>query len=140
MAGRAQPIGHRSGVSAAAIVAALILGALVAVALRAEPGRGLGPSDWAAVRFTVVQAALSAAFSVAFAVPVARALARRRFAGRRILIALLGAPFILPVIVAVLGLLAVFGRSGWISVALGWIGLPPWYWRMCFSIYLWQPG
>ena len=95
------------------------------MALRAEPGRGLGPSDWAAVRFTVVQAALSAAFSVAFAVPVARALARRRFAGRRILIALLGAPFILPVIVAVLGLLAVFGRSGWISEALGWIGLPP---------------
>ncbi|MDU9004171.1 thiamine/thiamine pyrophosphate ABC transporter permease ThiP [Sedimentitalea todarodis] len=125
MARRAQPIGHRSGVGAAAIVAALILGALVAVALRAESGRGLGPSDWGAVQFTVVQAALSAGFSVAIAVPVARALARRRFPGRRILIALLGAPFILPVIVAVLGLLAVFGRNGWISVALGWIGLPP---------------
>lgn len=125
MAGRAQPIGHRAGIGAAALVAALILGALATVFLRAEPGRGLGPSDWAAVRFTVLQAALSAGFSVAFAVPVARALARRRFAGRRILIALLGAPFILPVIVAVLGLLAVFGRSGWVSVALGWAGLQP---------------
>ncbi|WP_424987945.1 thiamine/thiamine pyrophosphate ABC transporter permease ThiP [Microbulbifer sp. S227A] len=125
MAGRAQPIGHRGGLGAAAIVAALILGALIAVALRAEAGRGMGPSDWAAVRFTILQAALSAGCSVALAIPVARALARRRFAGRRVLIALLGAPFILPVIVAVLGLLAVFGRNGWISILLGWAGLPP---------------
>ncbi|MFV0513520.1 MAG: thiamine/thiamine pyrophosphate ABC transporter permease ThiP [Jhaorihella sp.] len=125
MARRAQPLGAAPGLGAAGFVAALILGALAAVALRAEAGRGLGPADWAAVRFTLVQAALSAGFSVALAVPVARALARRRFAGRRALIALMGAPFILPVIVAVLGLLAVFGRAGWISTALGWAGLPP---------------
>ena len=125
MARRAQPIGAWPGTAAAGMVAALILGALLAVALAAEPGRGLGPSDWAAVRFTVLQAALSAAFSVALAVPVARALARRRFRGRRALIVLLGAPFILPVIVAVLGLLDVFGRGGWISAALGALGLPP---------------
>ena len=36
-----------------------------------------------------------------------------------------GAPFILPVIVAVLGLLAVFGRAGILSQALGLLGLPP---------------
>lgn len=125
MAERAQPITSGSGLGAAALVAALILGALLAVALRAESGRGMGASDWAAVRFTAGQAALSALFSVALAVPLARALARRRFMGRRLLIALLGAPFILPVIVAVLGLLAVFGRNGWISMALGWVGLPP---------------
>ncbi|MBJ6372022.1 thiamine/thiamine pyrophosphate ABC transporter permease ThiP [Sedimentitalea arenosa] len=125
MAGRAQPVTPAPGVGAAVLVAALILGTLVAVALRAEGGRGLGPADWAAVRFTLLQAALSALFSVALAVPVARALARRRFAGRRVLIVLLGAPFILPVIVAVLGLLAVFGRSGWISDALGLVGVPP---------------
>jgi thiamine transport system permease protein len=106
-------------------VALLILGALLAVAIRAEPGRGLDPADWAAVRFTLVQAALSAAISVALAIPVARALARRRFAGRRALIALMGAPFILPVIVAVLGLLAVFGRGGWVSQGLALAGLPP---------------
>ncbi len=125
MAGRAQPVKAGPGIGAAAIVAALIFGSLLAVFLRAEAGRGLAPADWAAVRFTVQQAALSAFVSVLFAVPLARALARRRFPGRRILIALLGAPFILPVIVAVLGLLSVFGRSGWISVALGWVGLPP---------------
>lgn len=125
MARRAQPVGAGPGIGAAAAVGALTLGSLAAVFLRAEAGRGLGPADWAAVRFTVLQAALSAAISVGLAVPVARALARRRFAGRRVLIALMGAPFILPVIVAVLGLLAVFGRNGWVSQALGLAGLGP---------------
>ncbi len=69
---------------------------------------------------------------------MARALARRRFPGRGALIALMGAPFLLPVIVAVLGLLAVFGRSGWVNGALSALGLPGcrsmacrgWCWRM----------
>jgi len=125
MADRAQPVSTAPGKIVAAGVAAIIFGALVAVALRAETGRGLGAPDWAALRFTVLQATLSAVFSVALAIPVARALARRRFKGRRVLIALLGAPFILPVIVAVLGLIAVFGRAGWVSNFLGLFGLPP---------------
>ncbi|MFD1158512.1 thiamine/thiamine pyrophosphate ABC transporter permease ThiP [Roseovarius aestuarii] len=125
MAGRAQPVNPWPGISAAALVAALILGTLAAVALRAEATRGFGPADWSALRFTLSQAALSAGLSVALAIPVARALARRRFTGRRLLIALLGAPFILPVIVAILGLLQVFGRAGWVSDLLGLIGLPP---------------
>ncbi len=125
MAERAQPVSPWPGVGAAALVAALILGTLAAVALRADAAGGFGPADWAALRFTLVQAVLSALFSAALAVPVARALARRRFPGRRVLIALLGAPFILPVIVAILGLLQVFGRAGWISDFLGVFGLPP---------------
>ncbi|MEW2918537.1 thiamine/thiamine pyrophosphate ABC transporter permease ThiP [Ruegeria sp. ANG10] len=125
MAGRAQPVSPWPGVGAAALVAALILGTLAAVALRADTAGGLGPADWAALRFTLVQAVLSALFSAGLAIPVARALARRRFRGRSALIALLGAPFILPVIVAILGLLQVFGRAGWISDFLGLFGLPP---------------
>src|SRR6056297_2683703 len=125
MADRAQPLSASPGIVAASLVTAAIVAPLLAVAFSAEAGRGFGPADWTAIRFTLVQAALSALCSVALAVPVARALARRRFAGRRLLIALLGAPFILPVIVAVLGLIQVFGRAGWISTALGWIGLPP---------------
>ena len=54
----------------------------------------------------------------------ARALARRRFAGRGLLVTLMGAPFLLPVIVAVLGLLAVFGRSGVFNDLLALMGLP----------------
>ena len=125
MADRAQPLSARSGLCAAAFVAVLIFGTLASVALQAEGGRGLSPADWAALRFTLIQAGLSTLLSVALAVPVARALARRRFAGRRVLIAILGAPFILPVIVAILGLLAVFGRAGWISTVLGMVGFPP---------------
>ncbi len=125
MARRAQPISALPGAGAALLVAALIFGTLAAVALRAEAGRGFGSSDWAALRFTLTQAVLSATLSVALAIGLARALARRRFFGRSVLIALLGAPFILPVIVAILGLLAVFGRAGWVSQALGVFGFEP---------------
>ena len=125
MVERAQPVSPLPGIGAAALVAALILGTLAAVALRAEAGGGFGPADWAALRFTLTQAILSALFSIGLAIPVARALARRRFPGRRALIALLGAPFILPVIVAIIGLLQVFGRAGWISDILGYFGFAP---------------
>ena len=124
MARRAQPVGRYAGSAAALALAALTLGTLGAVAFRAGGASGLAPADWAALRFTLLQAGLSAVISVALAVPVARALARRRFPGRRALIALMGAPFILPVIVAVLGLLAVFGRGGVLNAALGALGLP----------------
>ncbi|WP_300056397.1 thiamine/thiamine pyrophosphate ABC transporter permease ThiP [uncultured Roseobacter sp.] len=124
MAPRAQPIIGTGGVAAGVFVVAAVLLSFVGLGLRAEVGRGLGPAEWAAIRFTVVQAALSALLSVVFAIPLARALARRRFPGRGVLITLLGAPFILPVIVAVLGLLAVFGRTGWLNTGLGAVGLP----------------
>ncbi|MEL7252847.1 MAG: thiamine/thiamine pyrophosphate ABC transporter permease ThiP [Pseudomonadota bacterium] len=125
MAGRAQPVSAWPGIGAAGFLALLILGTLLAVALRAEAGSGLGRADWAAIRFTLIQATLSGMFSVLLAIPVARALARRRFTGRRVLIALLGVPFILPVIIAVLGLLEVFGRAGWVSTGLGALGFDP---------------
>lgn len=117
-------ISPKTGISAALLVLALIALALGAVVSRAEVGAGLGAGDWAAIRFTVLQAVVSALLSVLLAVPVARALARRRFAGRAALVTLLGAPFILPVIVAVLGLLTVFGRAGWANTALAAVGLP----------------
>ena len=113
------------GAVAAGVLLAVTLGTLIVVLLWADPGKGLGPGDWAALRFTILQAVLSAIFSVVPAIFVARALARRRFPGRKLLITLLGAPFILPVIVAILGLLAVFGRSGIVSQILGLLGLPP---------------
>ena len=111
--------------AAAGLVLLLTLGTLAAVVLRAEWAGGLAAADWAAIRFTVLQALLSAGISVVLAIPVARALARRSFRGRSFLITLLGAPFILPVIVAVLGLLAVFGRGGVLNSAFTWVGLPP---------------
>ncbi|MDN5786862.1 thiamine/thiamine pyrophosphate ABC transporter permease ThiP [Pseudorhodobacter sp.] len=102
----------------------LLLAPLAALGLGLQ-GFSLAPAELAALRFTLWQAVLSAGLSVALAIPVARALARRRFRGRDLLISTLGAPFILPVIVAVLGLLAVFGRAGWVNQTLTGLGLSP---------------
>ncbi|MEM9438490.1 MAG: thiamine/thiamine pyrophosphate ABC transporter permease ThiP [Pseudomonadota bacterium] len=113
------------GAAFAALILFLTLGTLGAVAWRAEGLSRLSPDDWGAIRFTVWQALLSAGLSVGLAVPLARALARRSFPGRGLVIALLGAPFILPTIVAILGLIAVFGQSGILSAFLGLFGLPP---------------
>ena len=126
MASRAQPIsaGQRAGAAIAALVLLAVLGPLGAVLWRANALSGLGPADLSAIRFTIWQAFLSAAFSVALAVPVARALARRSFPGRGALIALMGAPFILPVIVAILGLITIFGRRGILNEGLVALGLP----------------
>ncbi|AUH64959.1 thiamine/thiamine pyrophosphate ABC transporter permease ThiP [Paracoccus zhejiangensis] len=120
------------GVVTAALLAGLILGTLAAVASFAGGLSGLGPWDWRAVWFTLWQAAVSATLSAMLAIPVARALARRRFPGRSVLVTLLGAPFILPVIVAIMGLISVFGRNGLLNEGLRALGLPE------ISIYGWQ--
>ncbi len=126
MADGAQPLGYAgwSGIAIAAAVPALILTTVAAVFIAAGPGHGPSAADWAAIRFTLLQAVLSAVLSVTLAVPLARALSRREFPGRHLVIALLGAPFLLPVIVAIFGLLAIFGRSGLVNAALEAAGLP----------------
>jgi thiamine transport system permease protein len=109
----------------AATLALLTLGTAAVVLLHGNAGGlRLGPADIAAIRFTLLQAALSAVISTAVAIPLARAVTRQRFAGRQALITLLGAPFLLPVIVAILGLVAVFGRAGWLNQALVLLGAP----------------
>lgn len=122
MADSARPL-NVTALALAALPLALVVVPLVAIAARAT-GFALAPADWAAVRFTVLQAALSAFFSTLPAISVARALARRKFAGRGALITLMGAPFLLPAIVAVLGLLAIFGRSGVMNDLGAMMGLP----------------
>jgi thiamine transport system permease protein len=115
------------GALALALIGALTLGAVMSIALvGARDGiwPSLGPADWRALRFTLVQAFWSAALSLIGGLILARALARRRFAGRGLAITLLGAPFLLPVIVAVLGIVAIWGRSGPLSGALMAMGGP----------------
>ena len=108
------------------LIATLVAVLVLAVVLGPVPlllVRGSGALSWAdmaALRFTLTQAVLSALLSVLLAIPIARALARRRFPGRGSLITLMGAPFLLPVIVIVLGILTLFGQNGWLAS----IGLP----------------
>jgi thiamine transport system permease protein len=111
-------------VVAGLVLAFLTLGPVVVVLVRAGGFAALGPGDWQALQFTLWQALLSASFSVVIAIPVAKALARRRFFGRGLLVTLLGAPFILPVIVAVMGLIAVLGQAGIVNTLLVAAGLP----------------
>jgi len=111
------------GRGALGYLALLVLGALAAVISRASWPISLAPGDLAAIRFTLFQSVLSAALSILAAIPVARAMARRQFFGRNALMIILGAPFILPVIVAVFGLLAIWGRSGLVSDLTVFLGL-----------------
>lgn len=122
-----------AGGGALAIALALTLGAAVVVGVYALVRFGwsgdggawieIAPADWRALRFTALQAFLSAALSIGLAIPLARALARRRFPGRETLARLLGAPFLLPVVVAILGVVAIWGRSGLVSQGLMALGL-----------------
>jgi thiamine transport system permease protein len=113
-----------AGGAALAVLLALTLGSVVVVMAAAGEGARLRASDWRALVFTVEQATLSAALSTLGAIPLARALSRRRFRGRDALTAAIGAPFLLPGIVAILGVTAVWGRSGWVSDALAAAGAP----------------
>jgi thiamine transport system permease protein len=109
---------------AALLVLALIIGPILAVAMVADwPWTALTRYDLGIIWFTVLQAGLSAFTSLILGILLARALARRQFRGRLTLITLLGAPFILPTIVAILGLIMVFGRNGPINSLLSTFGL-----------------
>ena len=101
MAGRVIAITLRLIFGGAVITALLTFsfGTAAAVALRGHGFGTLLPTDLSAIRFTLWQALVSAVLSVSVAIPVARALSRQNFFGRRVLITLLGAPFILPVLV-----------------------------------------
>ncbi|WP_431223773.1 thiamine/thiamine pyrophosphate ABC transporter permease ThiP [Serratia sp. L9] len=78
---------------------------------------------WHVVRFTFWQALLSALISVIPAIWLARALYRRRFPGRNLLLRLCAMTLVLPVLVAVFGMLSVYGRQGWLATLCGWLGV-----------------
>ncbi len=86
--------------------------ALVALVQAAPPVAGTAiwrdPYIGRVVLFTLWQASLSTLLAVGLAVPVARALARRAaFPGREALLRLFGLPLVIPVIVAILGIISI---------------------------------
>lgn len=71
------------------------------------------------VTFTVWQACLSAALSLTLGLCVALALIRRpAFPGRALLLRMMELSLVLPTIVAVSGIVAVYGRQGWLTALL----------------------
>ncbi|QGY28000.1 thiamine/thiamine pyrophosphate ABC transporter permease ThiP [Pantoea cypripedii] len=105
-------------------VALLALGALLMSAPIGD-WRALLADDYLhhVLAFSFWQALLSALFSVLPAIPLARALYRRRFPGRELLLRLCAMTLVLPVLVAVFGLLSVYGRSGWLAQLCAALGL-----------------
>ncbi len=73
--------------------------------------------------FTLKQAFFSTVISLALGLLTARALARREFFGKRLLLGLFAVPFALPAIVAVLGVSAVYGHNGWLGGIVNIYGL-----------------
>jgi len=63
-------------------------------------------------QFSFYQALLSTLLSVLFAIPISHALFRREFWGKALLLKLFATTLVLPVLVAIFGLLAIYGNSG----------------------------
>ncbi|MDY1037042.1 thiamine/thiamine pyrophosphate ABC transporter permease ThiP [Lelliottia sp. CFBP8978] len=115
------------GLTAAILMVAVSLGAFLALWFNApESDTAALWHDsylWHVVRFSFWQAFLSALLSVIPAIFLARALYRRRFPGRQALLRLCAMTLILPVLVAVFGILSVYGRQGWIAALLNSVGI-----------------
>ena len=107
------------------ILAAVLAGFLPVLALGLKNGLARSDSYLLHVAsFTLLQAGLSTILSILLAVPIARALARRRFPGRDLVLRLFALPLALPAIVAVLGIVEIYGAHGWFGGLFNIYGLP----------------
>ncbi|XAW89331.1 thiamine/thiamine pyrophosphate ABC transporter permease ThiP [Vibrio sp. CDRSL-10 TSBA] len=124
----------KTGLWVAALVATFVFCALAALLWQApqlQLSQIWGDAYYRHVTwFSFYQALLSTLLSVGLAIPVAHALSRRHFRGRALLLRLFASTLVLPVLVGVFGLLAIYGKSGWIA---DW--LQQWQIKMPFSIY-----
>ncbi len=107
-----------TGIVTAAGAAFLALGLFAATQVAEQPVL-FDAYLWRVVRFTLLQAGLSTILSILPAIVLARALTRRqRFPGRTALLRLLALPLALPALVVVLGIVQVWGQSGWANAVL----------------------
>lgn len=75
------------------------------------------------VGWSVAQAGITCALALLLGLPVAWVLARLEFAGRSLVLRLLMLPFVVPTLVAAMGVLALWGPRGWLGeplAAAGW--------------------
>lgn len=71
------------------------------------------------VVWSLLQASITCFAALALGLPIAWVLARFEFAGRSLVLRLLMLPFVVPTLVAALGVLALWGPSGVLGVAFG---------------------
>ncbi len=106
------------------ILGAILLGLVPLVSFAIERGgflnAGIDPAILHILWFTLKQAFLSTLISVGMGIFVARALSRRQFMGREILLSVFAVPLALPAIVVVLAITSIFGAQGLFG---GWFNL-----------------
>ncbi len=106
------------GIIALGLIAVLIGLALVGLISAGDESGNFGPWSYVIglIRISLIQAGLSMLISLVAGAAIALALARRTaFPGRTVLVAALNVATVLPAIVTVFAIVAVFGRSGWVG-------------------------
>jgi thiamine transport system permease protein len=112
------------------------LGLMLAAPVASLLAEGLGAAEqgvvWGAVWqdehlrwrlvWSLAQAAITCAAALLLGLPVAWVLARLEFAGRRWVLRLLMLPFVVPTLVAAMGVLALWGPRGWLGAPLADVG------------------
>jgi thiamine transport system permease protein len=127
----------RPGIIVALAIVLLIaggFGALFHAAGQPSELLAIGPYLTRVLGFSLAQAAISTLASLVLGAALALALARRRFPGHRWVIAALGAASVMPAIVVVFSVIAVYGREGWLMQAMRVFGI-----HADFRIFGW-PG
>lgn len=129
-----RPLSGRIAAGLAALAAISILAGGAAFGLALEAGGNWSGAVAAfdgymlrVIRFTLLQAILSTILSVAPAIFVARALSRQAdFPGRGLILTFFAVPLALPAIVAALGVLALYGRAGYVADLFSALGGSRW--------------
>ena len=99
-------------------IAVLIILVLWSIAAAAgDGGRASRIDVLHLLRMTTLQAGLSTALSLLVGTGLAWALNRLRFPGRDLIVALFGSAIVTPGLVVAFGMLAIWGRNGWINQA-----------------------
>jgi thiamine transport system permease protein len=117
---------------ALAFIGLLIGGAFVGLVVEGakNPATAFAAFDTYLLRiaaFTLWQAGLSMLLSVVPAIFVARALSRHpSFPGRALIVRLFSLPLAIPAIVAALGVLALYGRAGFLAPVFAWMSGGNW--------------
>lgn len=109
--------GAAIGLGIAAIIA-LVLWSIASTAAT-EPGNQSRIDVWHLLVMTATQAGLTVVLSLVVGVAVAWALNRLRFPGRDLIVGLFASAIVTPGIIVAFGLLAIWGRAGWIADLTG---------------------
>jgi thiamine transport system permease protein len=111
-----RPFRIATAITLAAAIAMLIALVLWAILAAATGGGSSSRIDIAhLLRMTVIQAGLTTVVSLAVGAALAWSLNRLRFPGRELVVGLFASAIVTPGMVVAFGLLAIWGRNGWIN-------------------------